>query len=221
MRIVHVGAATLVAVLAYAPHAFADGTETTGRNELPPEEAKVAKPQGIIVPVSIMGGLRFGGALEAGKNAPDAGNHPNDAIAAIDLALELGCTVFDHFYGGLIFGGDFFISPQSTTASISSLLFGTELGYLTNPSGLGGYFGLGAAYRAIFVTDALGTANKFDGADLLVTVGLHVKLGQYLRLIPRADLSLGPTTGVVHAIFIFGLSVWFNDQVWPTSKHHL
>jgi hypothetical protein len=206
-------------VTAFALVALAHTAVASADNDLPPEETKAPKPQGLVVPVSIMGGLRVGGAFNAGQNAPPSGSNPNGAIAAIDLALEVGSTVFDHFYGGLILGGDFFISPQSTTASVSSILFGTEFGYLTNPSGFGGYFGLGLAYRAILVSDANGNANKYDGLDGLFTVGLHVKLGQYVRLIPRADLSLGAADGIVHAIFTFGLSMWLTDAIVGVKRH--
>jgi len=190
-------------------------------NELPPVEAQPTKPTGVVVPTSIMGGIRVGGALNAGKNAPDDASNPNGAIAAFDIALEFGSLVFDHFYGGLIFGGTFFASPQSTTSNIVSVLFGTELGYLTNPRGLGGFFGLGVAYRAIYVSDSQGNANKFDGPDLLATVGLHIRLGDYARLMPRVDFGLGPSgPGNVHAIFVFGASIWFNDDLIPKKRGH-
>jgi hypothetical protein len=215
MRIrVRVVTALAIAALLYASVASAD-------NDLPPEETKAPKPQGLVVPLSIMGGLRVGGGVNAGMNAPSgATNNPNGAIAAIDLALEVGSTVFDHFYGGLILGGDFFISPQDTTASVSSILFGTQFGYLTNPHGFGGYFGLGLAYRAILVSDANGNALKYDGLDGLFTVGLHVKVGPYLRILPRADLSLGEAGGVVHAIFTFGVSLWLNDEIIRVKPAH-
>lgn len=211
MRFTRVCTALAIAALVRTTLASAD-------NDLPPEETKAPKPQGLVVPTSIMGGLRVGAAFNAGMNAPSgATNNPNNAVAAFNLALEVGSTVFDHFYGGLILGGDFFIS--STTASVSSILFGTEFGYLTNPHGFGGYFGLGLAYRAMLIGDANGNALKYDGLDGLFTVGLHVKVGPYLRILPRADLSLGAPDGVVHAIFTFGVSLWLNDEVIRVKPH--
>ncbi len=227
------GLAFGMTAIVWAAPAFADGSDQaagtgagTGTNELPPEETKPAKPEGLIVPVSIMGGVRIGGAWNVGNNAPDSASKPNGAVAGIDLALEVGSTVFDHFYGGLIFGGTLFISPQSTTSSVSSVLVGTEFGYITNPrmtdARFGGFFGLGVAYRAIFVSDALGNANKFDSPDLLLTAALHLRLASYLRLMPRLDFSLGPTPnwGTPHAIFIVGVSAWFNADVWPPKGRH-
>jgi hypothetical protein len=191
----------------------------TSANEVPPEEVKPTKPVGVIIPVSIMGGIRLGGAFKLGQIAPDASNNPNDAVGGVDLALEVGTTLFDHFYGGFIFGGTLFVSPQSSTANVSSLLVGTEFGYLTNPKGVGGFFGLGVAYRATFVSDSLGSALKFDGPDALFTVALHLRLASYLRLMPRLDVSLGPTSGAdAHAIFTVGVSAWFNADVYPAKR---
>jgi hypothetical protein len=214
-------ATTLVCVRAHAQDDAPKSPTTTGDNDLPPAEVKTEAPKGIVVPTSVMGGVRAGFALNAGKNAPDSESNPNGAIAGIDLALEGGALVFDHFYAGLIFGGTFFASPQSTTSNVLSVLFGTEFGYLTNPNGLGGYFGLGIAYRAIFVSDSQGNANKFDGPDGLATVALHIRLGDYARLMPRVDFGFGPSgPGNLHAIFVFGVSIWFNDDLLPKRRKH-
>lgn len=213
-------ALTFVCALAHAQTEAQPEPQPNAKNELPPEEAKPQTPTGLFVPVSIMGGLRAGVALNAGKNAPDDASKPNGAIAGVDLALEAGSLLFDHFYGGLIFGGTFFVSPQNTTSSVSSILFGTELGYLTNPQGFGAFFGLGVAYRAIFVSDAQGNANKFDGPDALATVALHVRISDLARLLPRVDFAVGPSgPGNVHAIFVFGFSIWLNDDI-HRQKHH-
>jgi len=191
--------------------AQSDASET---NELPPQEQKPVPKTGIVVPVSVMGGIRVGGALKAGDVAPNASNNPNAVVGGIDVALEVGSTVFDHFYGGFVLGGTFFVSPQSSTANVSSLLFGTELGYLTSPKGVGGFFAAGIGYRAVFVSDSLGNANKFDGPDALFTVALHLRLASYLRLMPRVDVSVGPTSGAdAHAIFVIGVSAWFNADL--------
>jgi hypothetical protein len=200
-------------------HARAQETNTTP-NELPPEEAKPKVQPGIVLPTSIMGGIRVGGALNAGKNAPDSESNPNGAIAGVDLALEVGALVFDHFYGGILGGGTLFVSPQSTTSNVSSFLFATEFGYLTNPRGFGAFFGLGIGYRAIFVSDSQGNANKFDGVEGLATLALHVRIGDFARLLPRVDFSVGPSgPGNVHAIFIFGASIWLNDDLIPKKRH--
>jgi len=189
-------------------------------HELPPQEPKPdAKPTGIVVPVSILGGIRAGAAVNAGKLASDVVG-VNDIVAGVDLGLEVGATIFDHFYGGLTFGGTLFVSPASVSKSLSSLLVGTEFGYLTNPSGLGGFFGVGVAYRAFFVSDALGNANKFDCPDALFTAALQIPAGSFVRIMPRVDLGLGAIDGNVHALFVFGLSAWLGGQVHPASKKH-
>ncbi len=198
--------------------------QETNANELPPEEKKPEQPAGIVIPVSILGGIRVGGALNAGKNGPDATSNanPNGAMAGVDLALELGSLVYDHFYAGVIVGGTLFVSPPSTQSSVSSFLAATELGYLTNPNGLGAYFGLGIGYRAMFVSDAFGNANRYDGVEGIVTVALHAKLGSFARILPRLDFNVGPNSGAgnANAIFVLGASIWLNDDIHPKKRHH-
>ena len=190
-------------------------------SELPPEEAKVVKPEGVFVPVSVMGGLRLGGAFNAGDNAPPQANNPNDARWGFDIALEGGALLEGHLYGGIIVGGTLFVSPSDTTSNVSSLLVGTEFGWLTNAHGVGGFFGLGVGYRAFFVTDSNGTANKYDSPDLLATVALHVELGSYVRMLPRIDLSLGPPPdgANTHLLITAGISFWLSDDVHARKKH--
>jgi len=198
-----------------------EATPTPNANELPPEEKKPEKPTGIVIPVSLMGGIRAGGAVNFGKNAPDGlSSKPNDAIAAADLALELGSLVWNHIYAGILVGGTFFISPSSTTSNVRSLVISSEFGWLTNPNGFGAYFGLGFGYRATYVTDAVGNSNNFDGAEGIATVALHAKLGALVRVLPRLDFSAGPSgSGQAHAILTVGVSIWLNDDIHPSKKH--
>lgn len=213
----------LAALLAPAiVHAQDAAVPVPSANELPPEEKKPEKPTGLVIPVSLMGGIRAGGALNLGKNAPDGmSSNPNGAIAAADLALELGSLVWDHIYGGFIVGGTFFISPSSTTSDVRSLLVATEFGWLTNANGFGAFFGLGVGYRAMYVSDALGNANKFDGVEGLATVALHAKLGALVRVLPRLDFNVGPSgDGQAHAILTLGVSIWLNDDIHPKRRKH-
>jgi hypothetical protein len=224
MRTSHVLAALAAAALVARP-ALAQTAPTEpapDANELPPVEAKPQKHEGLQIPVTLLGGLRVGGAWNAGHNAPSgAANNPNGAVGGFDLALEFGSLVFDHFYGGFVFGGTFFISPPDTTASISSVLFATEFGYLTSARHVGAFFGLGIGYRAIFVSDALGTANKTDGPEGLATVALHAPIGSLVHILPRIDFGVGPSgSNDVHAIFTVGFSVWLGGDVWPPKRHH-
>ncbi len=212
-------ARALAACLALAALPVATLARAQDAHELPPEEAKPTKPAGLLVPVSLVGGLRAGYSHNFGKNSPPDSTNANDANNGVDLALELGSTIFDHIYGGFIVGGTFYISPTSTSASVASLLIGTEFGYLTNANGFGGFFGLGAAYRAIFVSNAVGQANKYDGPNVLATVALHFKVGDSVRILPRVDFSLGPSSSVVAAIMTVGFSIWLTQPIWP-PKHH-
>ena len=190
------------------------GTATaTDTHELPPEEPKAPAKKPVPVPLSIMGGLRGGVVIPAG----DIGQAPQLPIAvdpAIDLSLEVGATIYEHYYGGLIFGGSFYISPATSSKNVNAILLGTEVGYLTNPDGLGGFFGLGIGYRRYFIGDALGNANSVDGPDALATIALHIRAGSAVRLLPRFDFAVGPAGGYTHALFFFGLSIWLNHDVF-------
>ena len=214
-------ALVIVALLAPTPLYAQDRSDP---NDLPPIEQKQAPPEGLFVPVSLMGGLRAGGALNVGKTAPDAqvGN-PNGAIAGIDLALEFGALVFDHLYAGVIGGGTLFVSPTDTKVNVSSFVLASEFGWLTNAHGLGAYFGLGVGYRALFVNDTNGNANKFDGVEGLATIGLHVRAGSPIRIMPRVDVSVGPNNGSdgnAHALVIVGVSIWLNDDIHAKKRRH-
>ena len=184
----------------------------TDAHELPPEEPKAPKKKALPVPLSIMGGLRIGAILPAG----DVGQSPQLPVAittAVDLTLEAGATIYEHFYGGLLFGGSFYISPASSARNVNAILFGTEVGYLTNPDGLGGFFGLGLGYRRYFIGDALSNANTVDGPDALATIALHIRAGSAMRILPRFDFAVGPAGGYTHALFFFGASIWFNQDL--------
>lgn len=220
MRAPHVCATLAVAVLA-APSARAQ-TAPSDTHELPPEEPKPQKPPGLQVPVSLLGGIRAGGAWNAGHNAPQgAANNPNGAVAGVDLGLEFGSLLFDHFYGGLLLGGTFFVSPPDTTASVSSFLVGTELGYFTSARRVGAFFGLGVGYRSILVSDALGTANGYGGVEGLATLALHVPIGSFVHMLPRIDFGVGPSGSKdVHAILSAGFSFWLGGEIWPPKRHH-
>lgn len=205
-----------------AASASASATETatatatapaTDTHELPPEEPKAPKKNPVPVPLSIMGGLRGGAIIPA----LDVGQAPQLPIAvdpAIDLTLEVGATIYEHYYGGLLFGGSFYISPANSSTNVNALLFGTEVGYLTNPDGLGGFFGLGVGYRRYQLSNTDGTSISTDGADALATVALHIRAGSAVRLLPRFDFAIGPAGGYTHALFFFGLSIWLNHDVW-------
>lgn len=217
MRAAHVLATLAVAVLASrAAPAQIDAHELP-----PPEPTPKEPPTGLKVPVSVVGGLRAGGAFNAGKNAPDSGSNPNGAVGGVDLGLEVGSVVFGHVYGGLLLDGTFFISPASTTSNVSSVLVATELGYLTSLDRFGALFGLGVGYRAIFVGDALGNANKFDGPEGLATVALVVPVGAHVHVLPRLDFGVGPSgPGNAHAIFVLGVTIWLGGPVWPPTRRH-
>jgi hypothetical protein len=169
-----------------------------------PEFAAPVKKEPKVSTLSIMGGLRAGFTLPAGKMAAEA------VGPAFDFAGELGMRLVRYLYAGVRFGGTLFSSPKSNPKSISSLLFGVEVGYLTNPDGFGLFPTLGAGYRRVSVADALGTSIANSGVDLLVGLGLHFKLGKEVRLIPRVDFAAGSAGDFAHYLFTIGLSAYYN-----------
>ena len=180
------------AATAVDPHEVPDFPTTPSR-----KEPKVST-------ISIMGGLRAGFTVPAGKMAAEA------VGPAFDFAGELGVRLVRYLYAGARLGGTLFSSPKSNAKSISSLLFGVEVGYLTNPDGFGLFPTLGAGYRRVSIADVLGTTVSNGGVDLLVGLGLHFKIGKEVRLIPRVDFAAGSAGDFAHYLFTVGLSAYYN-----------
>ena len=141
-------------------------------HEVPDFPTTPSKKEPKVSTISIMGGLRAGFTVPAGKMAAEA------VGPAFDFAGELGVRLVRYLYAGARLGGTLFSSPKSNAKSISSLLFGVEVGYLTNPDGFGLFPTLGAGYRRVSIADVLGTTVSNGGVDLLVGLGLHFKIGK-------------------------------------------
>ena len=154
--------------------------------------------------LGIMGGLRAGLTIPAGKMAEGA------VGPAFDFAGELGVRLVRYLYVGVRLGGTLFSSPTSNPKSISSLLFGAELGYLTNPDGLGLFPTVGAGYRRVSVADVLGTTVSNPGVDFLVGLGIHFKPSKEVRVIPRVDFAAGSAGDFAHYLFTIGISAYYN-----------
>ena len=186
------------------PPAPAPSATAVDPHELPDLPAPTVKKEPRVSTLSIMGGLRAGFTLPAGKMAPEA------VGPAFDFAGEFGVRFVRFLYAGVRLGGTLFSSPQSNQKSISSLLFGAEIGYLTNPDGLGLFPTLGAGYRRVSVADALGTSISNSGVDFLVGLGLHLKLSKEVRFIPRVDFAAGSAGDFAHYLFTVGVSAYYN-----------
>ena len=202
--IVGLGLLTRAAGAEDAPPPPAPAATAVDPHELPELPAAPVKKEPRVSTLSIMGGLRAGFTVPAGKMAAEA------VGPAFDFAAELGARFVRYLYAGLRVGGTLFSSPQSTSKSISSLLVGAEIGYLTNPDGLGLFPTVGAGYRRVSIADALGTSISSSGVDFLVGLGVHFKLSKEVRLIPRVDFAAGSAGDFAHYLFTVGLSAYYN-----------
>ncbi len=190
----------------------ADAAPTIDPHELPPESPKLVVKQPTESLYSAMGGFRGGFALAAGEMGADVG-------PAGDFGLEGGARFLRNFYGGLIGSGTLFVTPSKTMAqSVSSFLFGFEAGWFSNPKGFGFFGAAGAALRYVSIGDSNGTSIGRGGGDFLLTVAMHFKIGHHVRLLPRIDMQAGAAGGYGHAIFVFGLSAWYNQDFGGSKK---
>jgi len=141
-------------------------------HELPDLPPPTVKKEPRVSTLSIMGGLRAGFTLPAGKMAAVA------VGPAFDFAGELGVRLVRYLYAGVRLGGTLFSSPQGNAKSISSLLFGVDvLGTTVANSGVdllvgfGLHFKIGKEVRLIPRIDfGAGTAGDF--AHYLFTAGM-------------------------------------------------
>jgi hypothetical protein len=143
------------------------------------------------------GGLIPGGTLYEGMNASSM------AAGGAGLALNGGFRFARVLYFGLTYQHGFLGAgstltgfPQGGSADAESNYLGANFSYISNPSGVGFYGELGAGIRwlNLSVKDASGGNNSqaLQGGEFLVGAGVHIKLGDWVRLIPLASISAGP-----------------------------
>jgi len=191
--------------------ARAGAQEASAAGELPPSEAP-PKPKPKNLDLSIMGGVGGGFTLTAGKMSIEP------VGPAGSFSVEVGMRFYKHLYGTLLFDGTFF-SNASSQKNTASYLIGTRGGWLTNPEGFGLFGDLGIGYRIVAVTDTNGTSQTLTGADLLVGVGLHFKVGPFRLFAPRIDFAPGAAGNQEHYLFTLGAVAMFNYDIGRRQKH--
>jgi hypothetical protein len=193
-----------------APNAHAD---EPAQNELPPAAPVENKAHSAPIDLSIMGGIGGGFSLLAGSVGEAVG-------PAGQFGLEAGARFLNHLYATALFDLTLFSEGKQSAKNVSSWLLGVRGGWLTNANGFGAFGDLGVGYRSTSIADTNGTSLSRGGADLLVGLGLHFKVGDNIRLfLPRVDMALGSAGGDVHALFTFGLVAMFNFDVGRRSHH--
>ncbi len=176
----------------------------------PPYEKKeewkpVSKPPS----ASFLAGVRAGADLFAGSLA---GGGPNGDVKLSDVAgpgpafgLEAGVRFARKGYVGLFYEHAFLGAGNldtsgtnllpGTTITNSGNAIGATIGFITNPDGFGVLFDGSLAYRWLIFTEqpsgAQSTSYTFGGAELMVGMGLWIKVGSAFRIVPRADVGFG------------------------------
>jgi hypothetical protein len=158
---------------------------------------------------SIFFGPRLGISIPAGSLPDGAGGSVkmNDASNPGPAFGVEGAFRFARiFYFGALFEGAAYGETthqiasssgsitSSTKTSSNSFLFGGKFGILTNPDGFAFMGDVGIGYRTFnskVTVAGLEDSRNVNGADFLLGVGMHFKVGKLLRLVPKADLGLG------------------------------
>lgn len=91
--------------------------------------------------------------------------------------------------------------------NVKTLFVGPYLGYISNPDGVGFYGELGGGYR-----QAWDSSLTLSGGDFLLGLGLHIRAGSHVRLIPKATASMG--------VFTKGVEPNGNEIAFPSTAPH-
>ncbi len=194
--------------------ALAHADDIVAANELPPSDPAATRPKSAPLDLSIMGGLGGGFSLLVGSVGEAAGP------TAGTFGLEVGARFLRHVYATALLDLTLFSGGKQSPKSVSAWLLGVRGGWLTNPDGFGLFGDLGVGFRNISIADTNGTSGTRGGADVLVGLGLHFKVGDNVRLfLPRVDFAAGSAGGDAHYLFTFGLVAMFNYDVGRRTKH--
>jgi hypothetical protein len=154
----------------------------------------VSKP-GASFPPSVFGATRMNDVAGAGPTFGVEG-----ALRFVRL-MYVSALVDVNFSGERTYrvGGSSESNPPFVTTTQRNVLLGGRLGLISNPDGVAIMGDVGLGYRTLTVTGTIGggpeqsvTVNGVEGS---VGVGLHFKIGDSLRLVPRAELAAGTFEG--------------------------
>jgi hypothetical protein len=184
----------------------------------PPPEREPARG-GFMLGGSIGGLVPLGNAYQ---------NTPLGNLAGAGAAVQIngGFRFAKRLYMGLTFEHGFLSAGSTLTASspggspsIDSNYIGFDFAVISNPDGVGFFGKIGVGYRTLdgTVTNSDGTTTTSDlnGAEFTIGAGVHIKLGDWIRLIPGASVSIGQfsnsTSGYAftpdtHEFFLLGVT---------------
>jgi hypothetical protein len=164
----------------------------------------------------VRGGFMLGltvGALLPGANLVQGQPVSNVASSGAAIGIDGGFRFVKKLYLGLAYEHGFLgsgnaISNGITSASASSDYIGLDFVFLSNPDGLAFYGDIGAGYRALSTstTDVNGnvTSITYSGGEGTLGVGIHFKLGDWVRLIPRVSVSAGQFSSASNGSIVSG-----------------
>lgn len=194
-----------------------EAATTPSASELPPPSEAAPKPKKRDYGISVMGGIGGGATLLAGSVAPSSENA--NVGPAGWFGAEVGARYFHHWYTTVLFELTLFSTPKDTQKSVSMWMLGLRGGYLTNPEGFGFFADLGFDFRSVQLADTNGTSISRSGGDVLVGLGIHLKLGDNVRLfLPRLDFAGGQAGDYGHALFSLGVVAMYNFDVGKRKK---
>jgi hypothetical protein len=173
----------------------------------PPPDAPIPQPiEG--ARSSVLAGLRFGYNIPGGEFQQGT---QSDALAkgGVGLGLEVGLRfsrnwiimgILERAFLGK--GTDpHFAVPNSTaidSSSQGSSLAGAVFGYVSNPDKTSFYGELGVGYRWFNVDHKrvllVDSSETYGGPEFLLGVGIWLKAGRWVRIVPKASLGLGSFT---------------------------
>ena len=137
------------------------------------------------------------GLLAAGGNLLSTAKTSDYQGGALDLGLEGGFRFARRFYVGLQFDHGFTSAgsllsnvPGVASVTVASNYLGVDFVYISNPDGVGFYGEVGLGYRGTGFS--IGDSSvTLSGGEAELGVGVHVKVGEWVRLVPKISFAAG------------------------------
>jgi len=191
--------------------------------EAPPYTPPPPKPKppgaswllGVRAGINLMGG----GLLPTNSNANASNTNSislSDAFATGGVfGLQGGIRFARNFYAGVIYEHTFAggggnttslpnyytgqqtgFGPNGTSVSTYGNMIAADLGYISNPDGVGIVLDVAAAYRVIGLTTSNNAFSaSYNGPEIILGGGIWIAAGPNVRIVPRLDLGIGSFGG--------------------------
>jgi hypothetical protein len=105
------------------------------------------------------------------------------------VGIDAGFRFVRRLYLGIDIQHGFLGSGSGATSSSSTNLYALDFAYLSNPDGFVGFYAeLGVGYRTLTNGE---NSTTFKGGDVSLGIGMHIHVGEWVRLIPKISVSGG------------------------------